>query len=231
MSNTESKNVLFLSLSRKDRALLSPHMEEAPLELRDVIEKSNTSIKHVYFPDSGIISVVAKSADEQIEAGLIGREGMSGTAVVLGNHRSPNDAYVQVAGRGHRISAKDLRAAMEESNTLRRQLQLYAHVFMVQIAQTAFANGKAQIEERLARWLLMAHDRQDDDDLHLTHEFVAVMLGVRRSGVTDALHALEGAGFVRAGRGVVRITNRKGLIGLARNIYGVPEAEYRRLIG
>jgi CRP-like cAMP-binding protein len=231
MTNTFPLNLLLLSLSRKDRALLLPHMEEAALGLRDPIEKSNTSIKHVYFPDSGIISVVTKSNEDQIEAGLIGREGMSGTAVVLGNHRSPNDAYVQVAGRGRRISAKDLRAAMEESNTLRRQLQLYAHVFMVQIAQTAFANGKAQIEERLARWLLMAHDRQDDDDLHLTHEFVAVMLGVRRSGVTDALHALEGAGFVRAGRGVVRITNRKGLIALARNIYGVPEAEYRRLIG
>jgi CRP-like cAMP-binding protein len=156
---------------------------------------------------------------------------MSGTAVVLGNHRSPNDAYVQVAGSAHRITAKALRAALDENKTLRQRMQLYAHVFMVQIAQTAFANGTARIEARLARWLLMAHDRQDSDDLSLTHEFVAVMLGVRRSGVTDALHALEGAGLIRASRGVVRITSRKGLLALAGSIYGVPEAEYRRLMG
>jgi CRP-like cAMP-binding protein len=138
---------------------------------------------------------------------------------------------VQVAGSAHRITAKALRAALDENKTLRQRMQLYAHVFMVQIAQTAFANGTARIEARLARWLLMAHDRQDSDDLSLTHEFVAVMLGVRRSGVTDALHALEGAGLIRASRGVVRITSRKGLLALAGSIYGVPEAEYRRLMG
>jgi CRP-like cAMP-binding protein len=231
MSVREYQNALLLSLSRKDRALLLPHMEKVVLGVRDPIENANVSIKHVYFPDRGIISVVTKSGDEQIEAGVIGREGMSGTAVVLGNHRSPNDAYVQIAGAAHRITAKRLRVALDESKTLHQRMQLYAHVFMVQIAQTAFANGAALIEERLARWLLMAHDRQDDDDLHLTHEFVAVMLGVRRSGVTDALHTLEGAGLVRARRGVVRIINRKGLVALAGRIYGVPEAEYRRLMG
>ncbi len=104
-------------------------------------------------------------ADDEIEAGLIGWEGMSGAAVVLGNHRSPNDAYVQMAGSAHRIAAKRLREALDVSKTLRQRLQRFAHVFMVQIAQTAFANGKATIDERLARWLLMVHDREDYDDL------------------------------------------------------------------
>ncbi len=225
------RNQVLLGLSKADRVLLWPMLEDVALDLRDPIETANTSIKHVYFPDSGIISVVAKSADDQIEAGLIGREGMSGTAVLLGNHRSPNDAYVQLTGSAHRITAKNLRVALEASKTLRQRMQRYAHVFMVQIAQTAFANGMARIEERLARWLLMAHDRQDDDEIHLTHEFIAIMLGVRRSGVTDALHALEGQGLIRASRGVVRVVNRKGLIALARGTYGVPESEYRRLMG
>jgi len=120
---------------------------------------------------------------------------------------------------------------LDASKTLRQRMQRYAHVFMVQIAQTAFANGTARIEERLARWLQMAHDRQDDDKIHLTHEFIAIMLGVRRSGVTDALHALEGQGLIRASRGVVRVANRKGLMTLARGTYGVPKSEYRRLMG
>jgi CRP-like cAMP-binding protein len=218
-------------LSRADQALLSPHLEAVDLELRHWVEHAHTPIKHVYFPESGIISVVAKAADDQIEVGLIGREGMSGAAVVLGDQQSPNDAYVQLAGNGHRISAARLRTAIEASKSLRQRLHRFAHIFMVQIAQTAFANGRSKIDHRLARWLLMAQDRQDDNDLPLTHEFIAIMLGVRRPGVTDALHELEAKRLIQANRGVIRIVNRKGLMTLAGNIYGVPEAEYERLIG
>jgi CRP-like cAMP-binding protein len=231
MSIPKYKNQILAGLSRADRALLSPHLVPIDLPLRQSIEKANASIEHIYFPESGIISVVARSADDQIEAGLVGREGMSGTAVVLGNHRSPNDAFVQLSGSAHRISAKHLREALDASKTLRQRMQRFAHVFMVQIAQTAFANGKAQIDVRLARWLLMVHDRNDYDDLRLTHEFIAVMLGVRRSSVTEAVQGLEGRGLIRADRGVVRILKRKGLLTLAGGIYGVPEAEYKRLIG
>jgi CRP-like cAMP-binding protein len=105
------------------------------------------------------------------------------------------------------------------------------HVFSVQVAHTALANGRAKIEERLARWLLMVHDRIDGDEVNLTHDFIALMLGVRRPGVTDALHALEGKGLIRSTRGVLRIVDREGLEVIANAIYGVPEAEYRRLIG
>jgi|CXWL01.1.fsa_nt_gi CRP-like cAMP-binding protein len=230
MSVSNYRNQILVALSKTDRELIVPALEPVTLTLRQSIEKAHAPIKHIYFPESGVISVVAKAANEQIEAGLIGREGMSGTAVVLGNHRSPNDAYVQMAGSAHRISAKHLRTALEASKTLSQRMQRYAHVFMVQIAQTAFANGKARLDNRLARWLLMAHDRQDDDDLHLTHEFIAVMLGVRRSGVTDALHELESKRLIHASRGVVRILSRKGLIAAAGGIYGVPEAEYARLM-
>lgn len=231
MSVPKYRNQLLLALSKADRALLSPALELVELELRQPIEAANTPIAHVFFPESGIISVVARSADNRIEAGIIGREGMSGTAVLLGNHRSPNDAYVQMVGAAHRISAKRLRNALDASKTLRQIFQRFAHVFMVQIAQTAVANGKTRIDARLARWLLMAHDRGDTNDLSLTHEFIAVMLGVRRAGVTEALHELEGKRLIRAHRGVIQIVSRKGLISLAGGIYGVPEAEYKRLMG
>jgi CRP-like cAMP-binding protein len=114
---------------------------------------------------------------------------------------------------------------------LRVHLQRFAQVFMTQVAQTALANGRAKIGERLARWLLMAHDRLDDEELRLTHEFIAVMLGVRRPGVTDALNELEGKGLIRSTRGAIRVVNRAGLEAIAGATYGVPESEYRRLIG
>lgn len=210
MSVPKYQNRLLLGLSKADRALLAPLLHVVNLELGQPIEEANKRIEHAYFPDSGIISVVVKSGEDQIEVGLIGREGVSAPAIVLGNDRSPNDAYVQMAGSAYRISAKNLRQALEASKTLRLRLDRFSHVLMVQIAQTAFANGKAKVENRLARWLVMVHDRQDGDELVLTHEFIAVMLGVRRPGVTDALHVLEGKGLVRGGRGVLEIVNRKG---------------------
>lgn len=225
------RNQLLLGLSKSDRVRVWPHLEPISLPLGAPIEKANTAIRYVYFPDDCIISVVARSTEDQIETALIGREGMSGTAVVLGNHRSPHDAYAQLPGSAHRISAKHLRTVLDERKSLRQRFQRFAQVFTVQISQTAFANGTARIEERLARWMLMVQDRQDDNEIHLTHEIIAGMLGVRRSGVTDALHTLEGKGLLRASRGVVRVVNRKGLMAFAKKIYGVPEAEYRRLIG
>jgi CRP-like cAMP-binding protein len=231
VSISKPANQLLLSLGRADYALLTPGLAPVELEVRRVMETANRAIAHVYFPDSGIISVVVSQNKDQVEAGIVGREGMTGTAVVLGNHRSPNTSYVQMAGRGRRISAKRFREALAASGTLRFVMQRYAHVFMVQLAQTAFANGAATIEERLARWLLMAHDRQDGDELHLTHEFLAVMLSVRRAGVTEALSELERRRLIRTRRGVVQIDSRKGLMKAASGIYGVPESEYKRLLG
>ncbi len=231
MSVPAYENRLLQALSKPDRALLTPHLEPIELELRQSIEDANTPIKHVYFPETGIISVVVKTGKTQIEAGLVGREGMSGSAIVLGDQRSPHDAYVQLAGAGHRMGVKQLRAALSASASLKDSLLRYAHLFMVQVSHTASANAAATIEQRLARWLLMAHDRQDDTHLQLTHEFISVMLGVRRAGVTDALHGLESKGVIKAYRGTIRIMNRKGLMAIAGNFYGVPEAEYKRVFG
>jgi len=229
MTPEKHSNTLLRAMSNADRALLS--LEHVSLHHRQQLEVANEAITHAYFPETGIISVVAKSGEDQIEAGVIGREGVSGIAVIMGNHRSPNDVYVQVPGDGHRVAASALRAAIDASATLRLLLQRFAQVFMTQVAQTALANGRSKIEERLARWLLMAQDRVDDVEIRLTHEFIAIMLGVRRPGVTDALNELEGKGLVRSTRGAIRVVDRSGLELVAGSAYGIPEAEYKRLIG
>jgi len=224
-------NRLLRALSRVDTNLLQPNLERVDLPLREQLEVANTSITHAYFPETCVISVVARSADDQIEAGVIGREGMTATAVVMGNHRSPNDAFVQVAGAAHRIEAELLRTAMAASASLRTLLQQFAHVFLIQVTQTALANGRAKIDERLARRLLMAQDRVDEPELRLTHDLIATMLGVRRPGITEAINDLEGRGLIKATRASIQIVDREGLLRVAGGAYGVPEAEYQRLLG
>ena len=159
------------------------------LELRHSIEQRNKPIKHIYFMEEGIASVVATGDDgKEIEVGLIGREGMTGLVVLMGNHQSPHNVYVQVRGQAQRMGAAEFRKALGASKTLRTLLLKFAQSFMVQTAHTAIANGRANVEQRLARWVLMARDRVDDDELPLTHEFLSLMLGVRRAGVTVALN-------------------------------------------
>lgn len=235
MSQSQPKrhaNHLLASLPRSDFAALEPHFEELDLPLRHVVEVANKPIKHVYFPTSGIISVVATGPkDHKIEVGIIGYEGMSGISVVLGDDRSPNETFVQVAGAGVRIAVANFHNALEDRPSMRLCFSQYAQAFMVQTAHTALANGRARVEERLARWLLMAHDRLEGDELPLTHEFLAVMLGVRRAGVTTTLNELASGGLIGSERGRILVSDRAGLEKLANGIYGVPEAEYRRLIG
>lgn len=226
-----SSNQLLKLLSSKDAALLHPHLSAVVLKRRDPLEDPNTVIEHIYFPETGVVSVVAIDAKgRQIEAGIFGREGMSGSAVILGNHRSPNATYMQVAGAGRRMSADTLRDAMDRSATLRAVLLRYFQCFLIQTTQTALTNGRDTLEVRLARWLVMCHDRIDGEELSLTHEFVSLMLGVRRAGVTVATHALEGERLIRAKRGVITILDREGLIEKAGGSYGIPEAEYKRLM-
>jgi CRP-like cAMP-binding protein len=155
---------------------------------------------------------------------------MSGTAVVLGGQSSPHSTYIQAAGDGQRISAGALRKAMATSRTLHGMLLKFVQVFMVQTAHTAIANAQAKLDERLARWILMAHDRIRGSTLPLTHEFLSLMLGVRRAGVTEALQSLSRQRLIKTGRGEIVVLNRRGIERTAGNLYGVPEAEYRRLI-
>jgi CRP-like cAMP-binding protein len=182
----------------------------------------NKRVEHVYFPESGIVSVVA-NGQHTIEIGIIGREGMSGVSLVLGdNEKSPYETYVQIAGHGQRISASNLRAAIEASGTLHKELLKYANSFLIQTTQTALANGRHKIEERLARWLLMAHDRMDGDEVPLTHEFLGVMIGTSRPGVTIALQELERRGWLTHRRGTVTIIDRDGLVQASNGAYVAP---------
>ena len=225
-----TRNHLLLALAPPDYGLLEPHLTKVEFAVREPFEEANKPIEYVYFPENGIVSIVAKSRHEQAEAAIVGLEGMTGIPVVLGNDRWVNDTYVQVDGSGSRIAANDLRQALAKSANLRAILLAFTQAFVVQTTQTALANARGNVEMRLARWLLMAHDRLDGNELPLTHEFLALMLGVRRAGVTTTLQKLESDGLVVAKRGVISVVDRAGLIRLADRLYGVAEAEYRRLI-
>ena len=224
-------NRILQSLSSSDIELLAPHLMTVVLRVPQDVERPNKTIREIYFPDTGVVSVVAINADgTQVEVGVIGSEGMSGIAVILGNEQSPHATYVQIAGRGMRITVADLRDAMRASGSLRALLLRYVQTFMVQTAHTAIANARATLPQRLARWLLMAHDRVALDRLPLTHEFLALMMGVRRAGVTEALQELARLNLTKAARGEITILNRRGVEKIAGNYYGAPEAEYRRLV-
>jgi len=225
-------NHLLASLSQADFALLQPHFAAVDLPLRKILEAQNKPIRYVYFPEAGLVSVVAMGGnDREIEAGIIGRDGMTGMAVMLGTDRSPDASFVQVAGRGLGIESSALLEAMQQSATLRGCFLRFVRAFMTQMAQTTLANGRAKIEERLARWLLMASDRLNADALPLTHEFLGIMLGVRRAGVTMALQALQKRKLISSKRGAIELLNRRKLEKTANGFYGVAEAEYRRLTG
>jgi CRP-like cAMP-binding protein len=149
-------------------------------------------VEAVYFPEAGIASVVAVQANEiKVEVGLIGREGMTGLPIVLGNHRSPQSIYIQAAGHGQRIGAMELRTALGARPSLHDSLLKFVEAFMVQTTHTAICNARSKIEARLARWILMADDRLDGNELPLMHEFLALMLGVRRAGVCMRLYAKD----------------------------------------
>lgn len=225
-------NAILKQLSAADFALLAPQLEKVDLPLRRWLEYRNRDIEQVYFITSGIASVVATGqGGRSIEAGVIGREGMSGLAVLMQAGRSPHDTYMQLPGSALRMPAEAFRRALEQSPTLMGAVLRFAHCYMVQVAQTAFANGRGKIEERLSRWLLMAHDRIDGDELQLTHEFLALMLSVRRPGVTLAINLLEKQGLIDTDRGAITVLDRKGLEANADGFYGIPEGEQQRLFG
>jgi len=220
------------SLSTDDFDLLEPHLESVTLGLRKHLERPNRRIEAAYFPEAGFASVVTvQSNGTQVEVGLIGREVMTGLPIVFGNHRSPHATYIQAPGTGKCIPATELRKATQTSPSLRDSLLKFVQAFGVQTTHTAVSNAQSRLDVRLARWLLMAHDRLGDDPLPLTHEFLSLMLGVRRPGVTETLHTLREQGLISYGRGVITVEDRKGMERKAGTAYGTPEAEYRRLIG
>jgi CRP-like cAMP-binding protein len=186
----------------------------------------------VYFPENALGSVVALTREgRRIEVGLFGRDGMSAPSLLHGADRSPLETFTQVPGPAFQIAVAPLREVIALSPSFAALLLRYVEAFNVQVSHTVVANGIYTLEERLARWLLMTHDRLDGDDLPLVQEFLAMMLAVRRAGVAEALQALQEAGVIKAARGLITIVNRARLEEIAGGSYGQPEAEYRRLVG
>jgi CRP-like cAMP-binding protein len=212
-------NHILSCLSPDDLHLLQPHLEPVELPVRKLLAGRNKRIEHVYFPDSGIVSVVANGG-RALELGMVGREGMTGVSVLLDSTaKAPLDTYVRVAGHGQRLSVAHLLKAIDASSSLQMVLLEYTHRFMVQVTETALANGRHNIEERLARWLLMADDRLDGHEVSLTHEFLAVMVGTTRPCVTVGLHEIERRRWITQRRGVVTIVDREGLLEASNGAY------------
>lgn len=226
------RNRLLALLPREDFALLAPHL--APVELRrgQILVEADQAIETAWFLESGIGSVIAVSPEgHRVEAAVFGRDAVAPAPLVLGADRTPYQMIVKIAGHGHSISATALEAALDASPAIRRLFGRYVQTLQTQSSYTALSNAIHHVDERCARWLLMVHDRVDGDDIPITHEFLSLMLAVRRPSVTTALHVLEGKGLIRAERGWITIRNRAALEDFAGDAYGKSENEYKRLIG
>jgi CRP-like cAMP-binding protein len=226
------RNRLLKALSPDDFALLRPNLELITTELRQSLIVPNIPVKQLFFPEVGFSSITTQGSDGRVETGMIGREGLVGAwPILLGSDRTPHDHFVQSAGEMLGITTEALCAAVEQSASLHKMLLRSIQVQITQTSQTAYANATQTIDVRLARWLLMCHDRLDGDDLRITHEFLSLMLGAQRSSTTLAIQALEGNRLIKARRGKITILDRKAMEQVADDGYGLPEAEYARLIG
>jgi CRP-like cAMP-binding protein len=228
---TECANMLLSTLSTPALRDLQQVWEPVNLNAGDVLHEPFQPIEYLYFFEGGLSSeIVTDSEGEKIEVGCIGKEGFSGFPVALGVPSSPHRAFMEIGGPAKRVPSSEIRTLIKSSPDLNSLLLRSIHVFMIQVAATALADGRYEIHQRLARWLLMAHDRIESDNIALTHDFLALMLGVRRAGVTNAMHILEGDHLIRADRGLITIRDRPRLEKLAGGCYGAPEAEFRRVI-
>ncbi|MCJ2104136.1 Crp/Fnr family transcriptional regulator [Methylobacterium sp. E-041] len=226
------RNRLLVGLRPADFAWVQNHLTPVVLRVGDVPMPAATPLTHVYFVEQGIVSLVARSSDgEQAEIGLVGYEGVVGLPLILGSDRAPYDGQVQMAGLAWAMPAEALFAMLQRSAAFSEGLLRYAQASAVQVAGTALANARYTLAARLARWLLMCHDRVEGDDLPTTHRFLSVMLGVNRTGVSEAMAVLERAGVIATKRGTITIRDREKLIAQAGACYGMPEAEYDRLLG
>lgn len=228
---TATRNRILSLLAEEDRARFASALEPMALEQGQVLHEVLQPIEFIYFIESGFSSEIAVDAGgARIEVGCIGNEGFAGIPAILGAASSPHKSFMETDGTALRIPSARVVEAMRRSEFLTSLLLRYVHVFMIQIASTVLADGRYGIPERTARWLLMSQDRMESDELPLTHKFLSLMLGVRRASVTDALHALEGEGAIKATRARIHIRNRTTLESIAGHSYGLPEAEYERVM-
>ena len=198
----------------------------------EILGEVDTLTQHVYFPTVGFISLVtAVKGKPTLEVGMVGREGMLGTQLVLGVESAPLHAVVQGAGAAWRIGASEFSKELARSPALQRELNRYVFVTMTQLASSAFCLRFHQIGQRLARWLLMSQDRAHSDSFHITHEFLAYMLGVRRVGITTAASVLQREGLIKYSRGKIQVLNRRGLKASACSCYAADREAYLKVLG
>lgn len=215
MSSSQSVptgNRLLSSLPPDILAHLLPRLTRVPLDVRQIIYAQDGPIEAVYFPESGMISMVNNLDDGMLaEVGIVGREGMAGLAMLSGVETSFVEFMVQLPGSALRMGAREFRQEMEANPALHKRLLHYNEMLQAQIMQTAACNGRHDLEQRLARWLLMAHDRVDGDELPLTQDFIATMLGVHRPGITITAGILQRAGLIRYASGRITVLDRTSL--------------------
>lgn len=225
-----TNNRILNNLSDEDYERLRPHLTLVNLNLGEIIYQPNQSIKHIYFPDNSMASVIATTPEGQsAEVGVIGREGIVGVDVLMGVDSTSNQVLIQLADGALRMNAATAKKEFAESASMNAALLLCIHALMMQISQTALCNRLHTIEQRLARWLLLCHDRSASDVLTLTQEFLAIMLGANRPSVTTAALILQGGGFIKYSRGRITVTDREGLEDFACDCYRVTKPEYDRL--
>jgi CRP-like cAMP-binding protein len=224
---TRIENRLLAALPRKDYNRLVPHLEHVPLPFAEVLYEPGDTIQYVYFPNDSIVSLLSTVEDRStLEVGIIGNEGMVGISVLLGVKTSPNRAIVQGEGSAMRMKAATLLKEVSADGSLQRLLHRNTHALMIQISQSAACNRFHQVEARLARWLLMTHDRIGSDEFRLTHKFLSDMLGVRREGVTNAATVLQRNKLMTYSRGHITILNRAGLEAATCKCYSIIKSEY-----
>ena len=228
----QPRNRLLAALPPADLAAIWPRLEPVEYNQRTVIHAPGEPITAVLFPENGWVSMLALLLDgNSAEVGIVGFDGMVGLPLLLGSDSSPVEAMIQAPGTMLRLSAEAFHEEVERSPALRKLLLRYALAFQAQVAQTAACNGHHALDQRLARWLLMAHDRVIGDEFPMTQDLLALMLCVHRPGVTVAARLFQQAGLIRYGAGQITVTDRPGLEAAACECHAAVKREFDRLLG
>jgi CRP-like cAMP-binding protein len=226
------RNRLLAALPSNRLAGLRPRLMPVELPYGQSLYLPNSPIEVVHFVETGVVSALASFEDGAfVEVGMVGREGLVGLPLVLGGDASPTEARVQIAGTALRLDAKVFREELGRSPAWGALLLRYVLAFHAQVAQGAGCNARHPLEQRLARWLLQAHDRAEGDEFPMTQDFLSLMLGVRRAGVTVAAGALQKAGLIRYAHGHIAVLDRPGLEGAACECYGIVRQQFEQMLG